>query len=65
MICYLVIYTDLPIPANTKIYIKEFTKVIEFESLNPEGVIRFFSPNFKLEDWLNGTSKERVVTNPD
>ena len=56
MICYLVIYTDLPIPANTKIYIKEFTKVIEFESLNPEGVIRFFSPNFNLEGWLNGTS---------
>ena len=65
MICYLVIFNDLPIPANTTIYIKEFTKVIEFESLNPAGVIRFFDPEFWLEGWLNGTNKDKIITNPD
>jgi hypothetical protein len=54
MICYLPVYTELPIPANTSIFLREFTKVIEFESLNPFGILRFFDPEFGLEKWIKG-----------
>ena len=57
MINYLVIYNDLPIPANTTIFLREFTKVVEFESLNPLGVVRFFDPEFKLDRWIYGGDK--------
>ena len=52
MICYLTVYTELPIPANTTIFLSEFTKVIEFESLNLFGIVRMFNPEFKLDRWI-------------
>ena len=65
LICYLVIFNYLPIPANTSIFIQEFTKAIEFESLNPVGVVRFFNPDFELDRWIDGRDENEVVTNPD
>lgn len=38
VMCYFQIY-DVPIPSNTEIYIEQFTKLIEFDILNPEGII--------------------------
>jgi len=38
IICYLKIY-DTPIPGNADIFVAEFTKLIEFEVLNPEKII--------------------------
>jgi len=57
VICYLKIY-DIPIPGNADIYVVEFTKLIEFDVLNPDGIIRMFNddPNFKLLDWVQGKS---------
>ena len=52
MICYLTVYTELPIPANTTIFLSEFTKVIEFESLNLFGIVRMFNPEFKFDRWI-------------
>lgn len=43
----------------------EITKVIEFESMNPFGILRFFDPNFRIDKWLNGNDKNEVITNPD
>lgn len=47
---------DIPIPSNAEIYIKEFTKLIEFDILNPDSLIGMFSDNknFKLMDWVMG-----------
>ena len=41
-------------PSNAEIYVKEFTKLIEFDVLNPDSLVRMFSddPNFKLMDWI-------------
>ena len=38
IMCYLQIY-DIPIPSNSEIYVQEFTKIIEFEILNPEALV--------------------------
>ena len=65
MICYLVIYNYIPIPANSTMFLSEFQKVVEFESLNVFGIVRFFDPDFKLERWLNGDDRNKVLTSPD
>lgn len=58
IVCYLKIY-DVPIPGNADIYIVEFTKLIEFDVLNPDSIIRLISgnPDFKLTDWVLGKSR--------
>lgn len=47
------------------IFIEEFTKVIEFQSLNPIGLLKLFDPEFKLEKWINRNDKNEIITNPD
>lgn len=49
----------MPIPGNADIYVTEFTKLIEFDVLNPDSIIRMISsdPDFKLMDWIIGKSK--------
>lgn len=58
IICYLKIY-DVAIPGNADIYITEFTKLIEFDVLNPDSIISLITsdPDFKLMDWIMGKSK--------
>jgi len=60
LLCYLVIY-DVPLPANSIIYITEFTKLIEFDILNPEGIIKLHDEDFVLENFISGM-KEKVVS---
>ena len=65
IICYLVIYEFLPIPSSSIIFIEEITKSIEFESLNPVGIIRLFNPEFNIERWLKGKDLTEVIVNKD
>ena len=60
IICYLVIY-DIPLPANTDIYIIEFTKLIEFDILNPDGILRKITgdPDIKLVNLMTGLAKKK------
>lgn len=51
LICYMKIYT-FSVPSNTEMIVKEVTKIIEFEILNPQGIVRLFYPKFKLTDLL-------------
>jgi len=39
IICYTKIY-DIAIPGNADIYIVEFTKLIEFDVLNPDTILQ-------------------------
>ena len=59
--CYLSIYS-VQIPANAEMFISEFTKLIEFEFLNPEGLVRIFKPDFVLKEWITG-NYENVINN--
>jgi hypothetical protein len=53
VICYLKVY-DIAIPSNADIYIVEFTKLIEFDVLNPDSVMQMINgdENFKIIDWI-------------
>ena len=57
IMCYLVIY-DIPIPANAGIFLVEFTRLIEFDILNPETFIRLITgnPDFDLVGYITGVS---------
>lgn len=57
-ICYLKIYA-IQFPANADILITEFTKTIEFDILNPEGIIQLWDKDFTLRRWFQ-TSKENL-----
>lgn len=59
IICYLEIY-DTAIPPNADIYVAEFKKIIEFDMLNPEGIIRIFDPEFSIKAIM--TPKTASVT---
>ena len=59
MVCYLSTY-DITIPSNADIYITQFTKLIEFDVLNPEGLIRIFDPGFKLKEFIVGKTRNQV-----
>jgi len=60
--CYLKIYST-PFPVSAEIFMDEFTKVIEFELMDPEALIQNFLPTFKLKDALFGTdsTKSNIV----
>ena len=62
LLCYLTIY-DIPIPANSEIYVTQFTKLIEFDVLNPEGVIQLVDPDFNLHELISGNLTN--VIDPD
>jgi len=64
--CYLKIY-DTPIPSNAELYMIEFTKLIEFDILNPESFIKqTIDPTFSIKGLLMGaTNDTTVVVSPD
>ena len=45
---------DVQIPANTQIYIDEFIKLLEFDVLKPDSIVKLFNgdPDFKFLDWV-------------
>jgi hypothetical protein len=62
MICYITYYV-LKIPGNAEIYVEQFTKLIEFDILNPESIVKIFDPSFNLQEWVAGT--KATVLNKD
>lgn len=58
IICYLVIY-DVQMPANTEIYMQQFTKLIEFDLVNPDSILQKITgdPDFKLASFVMGLAK--------
>ena len=59
IVCYLKIY-DIPIPSNTEIYIGEFTKIIEFDLLNPEKLAQTLGFNLNFQELIFGKAKEEL-----
>ena len=49
LICYLSLY-KIPISINAEAYNNEFKKILEFDLLNPEGIVGIFVPGWKLQD---------------
>jgi membrane protein DedA with SNARE-associated domain len=55
---YLPIY-DVRMPTNVDLYIGELRKVVEFEILNPAGIIRIWDPTFTYAGFLLGIERKR------
>lgn len=55
IMCYMSIY-DVNFPASANMYVEEFTKIIEFDILEPEGMIGIFVPDFDLRAFVTGTA---------
>jgi len=60
LVCYLTYY-DISLPSNSDLYVSQFTNIIEFKVLNPEGIIKIFDPTFNLKEFING-AKANVVS---
>ena len=57
MIINLNIY-EVYIPANATIFLASFTKVIDFDWLNPFRYYQWFiDPKFRVSDWLAGEER--------
>lgn len=52
VMCYVTALDQIPLPASAAIYVAELTKVIEGKSVNPEGLVRLWEPDFRLLTWL-------------
>jgi hypothetical protein len=52
-LCYLTVY-DTTIPSSAEMYLKEITKIIEFDILSPEGAIKVIYPDFDLRAFISG-----------
>lgn len=50
---YMRIY-DVAFPLNSELYILEFKKIIEFDLLNPAGIIRIWNPEFTWMGLITG-----------
>ena len=61
MMCYLTIY-DTVIPSSAEMYLKEITKIIEFEIFSPEGFMKIIDPEFDLKAFISG---QKVRMNKD
>jgi len=55
VLCYMSIY-NVFIPSNSQLYVAEFTKLIEFDVLNPDTIIATVTGNkdFKISDFILG-----------
>ena len=53
IMCYVNVY-DVSFPQSAEDYIIEFTKIIEFDILSPEGAIKAFNPDFDLSGFISG-----------
>ena len=63
IMCYVTIYDKIPLPASATIYVVELTNVIEGKSVNPEGIVKLWNPDFKLVDWIQ--EKKTLIVDPD
>ena len=62
VMCYVTALEEIPLPASAAIYVTELTKVIEGKSVNPEGLIRLWEPEFRLMTWWQG--KQALIVDP-
>ena len=53
IMCYMNVY-DIFFPQSADDYLIEFTKIIEFDILSPEGAIKLFNPDFDLAAFISG-----------
>jgi hypothetical protein len=60
IVCYLKFY-GVVVPTNVHVYRDQFVKLVEFNMLNPQKVVKMWKPNFDLMDWIRG--KEVMVVN--
>lgn len=44
------------IPAHIEMYFDEFRKMLDFEALNPDGIINMFMPDMTLMELVMGPS---------
>jgi len=51
-------------PANVVICIQQIKELIDFNFINPERIMHFWLPDFKLSAWIKGVSST-VITSPD
>lgn len=58
--CTLFTFYAVSLPGNVDIYLEEFRKLVEFEMANPEKVLAFVNPDFKLSK-LMGLGQERLL----
>lgn len=58
LICYFKIFY-VAFPANMEIFLEQFTRLVEFDILNPETIIQKIidDAEFRLIDWLLGKNK--------
>jgi hypothetical protein len=56
MLCYLNIFAT-PLPITATVINNEFVKIIEFDILNPEGLIKIYEPMFNLKVFISGNVK--------
>jgi hypothetical protein len=61
LMCYMKVY-DTFFPQSADDYLKQFTKIIEFDILSPEGFIKIFNTDFDLRAWVTG---QKVAINAD
>ena len=57
---YLYIY-DVVLPTNADIYIKELKKIVEFDILNPAGLIRLWEPDFTFSGLMSDVKQEDAM----
>ena len=62
MCCFLALY-KIPIPSNGKYYLDNYTDLIRFEVLKPEGLVRLWDKDFVLKDWIQG--QKNIISSPD
>ena len=62
ILCYMMYY-NISLPSITEMVLQEFKKIIEFEFLNPEGMVRLWKPDFKLNEWMTGVKAD--IINPE
>lgn len=55
IMCYMSIY-DVNFPSSADMYVQEFTKIIEFDILEPEGFVGIFVEDFDLRAFITGTA---------
>lgn len=53
IMCYMKVY-DTFFPQSAETFLKEFTKIIEFDVISPEGFIQMFNKDFDLRAYITG-----------
>jgi hypothetical protein len=61
MVVYMDVFTTA-VPANVVICSQKIKYLLDFEFLNPERIVQFWDPNFKLAAWIKDVSSTVVTS---